>query len=118
MAGHHHQGYNMKDNDKDNTNFEMNELLHRSLASQTQSHESEHSNYRHDDFGNDDHPTSSSSIPKPTIILQWPMDYFVSNIFENGEECSKEDNITDWNSPPIYDEYLDGDCELSCVEKL
>ena len=40
------------------------------------------------------------------------MDYFVSNIFENGEECSKEDNITDWNSPPIYDEYLDENCEL------
>jgi hypothetical protein len=28
------------------------------------------------------------------------------------EEYSKEDNITDWNSPPIYDEYLDEDCEL------
>ena len=90
----------------------MNELFHLFPTSWTQSHESEHSNYCHDDFSNDDHSTSSSSIPKPTIILQWPMDYFVSNIFENGEECSKEDNITDWNSLPIYDEYLDEDCEL------
>ena len=84
----------MEDHDEGNTNFEMNELLHRFLASQTQSHVSEHSNYRHEDFGNDDRSTSSSSIPNPTIILQWPTDYFVSNIFENGEECCKEDNIT------------------------
>jgi hypothetical protein len=90
----------------------MNELLPLFPTSQTQSHESEHSNYCHDDFSNDDHSASSSSIPKPTIILQWPMDYFFSNIFENGEKCSKEDNIIDWNSLPIYDEYLDEDCEL------
>jgi hypothetical protein len=38
--------------------------------------------------------------------------FFFSNIFENGEKCSKEDNIIDWNSLPIYDEYLDEDCEL------
>jgi hypothetical protein len=37
---------------------------------------------------------------------------------ENGEECSKEDNITDWNSPPIYDEYLDEDCELFMRRKI
>uniref|UniRef100_A0A2N9GS88 Uncharacterized protein n=1 Tax=Fagus sylvatica TaxID=28930 RepID=A0A2N9GS88_FAGSY len=65
----------------------MNELLHHLPASRTQSNGSEHSNYCHDDFGNDDRSTSSSSIPKPTIIPQWPMGYFVSNVFENGEEC-------------------------------
>jgi hypothetical protein len=37
---------------------------------------------------------------------------FCFKLFENGEQCSKEDNITDWNSPPIYDKYLDEDCEL------
>ena len=47
----------------------MNELLHRFPASRTQSHESEHSNYYHDDFSNDDRSTSSSYIPKPTILL-------------------------------------------------
>lgn len=40
------------------------------------------------------------------------MDCFVWNIFEDGEECSKEDITIDRNSSPFYDKYLDEDCEL------
>ena len=40
------------------------------------------------------------------------MDSFVSNIFVDGKECSKEDTIVDWNSPPILDKYHSEDCEL------
>ena len=34
------------------------------------------------------------------------MDSFVSNIFIDGKECSKENSIVDWNFPPIFDNYL------------
>ena len=40
------------------------------------------------------------------------MDSFVSNIFIDGKEFYKEDTIINWNSPPIFDEYLDENCEL------
>lgn len=40
------------------------------------------------------------------------MDCFVRNIFEDGEECSKEEITIDRNSSPFYDKYLDEDCEL------
>jgi hypothetical protein len=68
----------------------MNELLPLFPTSQTQSHESEHSNYRHDDFSNDDHSASSSSIPKPTIILQWPMDFFFQTFLKMGKSALKK----------------------------
>ena len=42
----------------------------------------------------------------------YSMDSFVSNIFVDGKECSKEDTIVDWNSPPILDKYHSKDCEL------
>ena len=40
------------------------------------------------------------------------IDYFVSNIFIDGKEFYKEDIIINWNSPPIFDKYLDENCEL------
>ena len=45
------------------------------------------------------------------------MDSFVSNIFIDGKECSKENSIVDWNFPPIFDNYLVKNCEL-CNSKV
>ena len=67
--------------------------------------------YKNDD-SNDDRSTYSSAVPKSTIVSQWSMNCFLWNIFEDGEECSKEDTTIDRNSSPFYDKYLDEDCEL------
>ncbi len=53
---------------------------------------------------------------KKTIPCLWIV--LFQTFFLNGEECPKEDNIIDWNSTPIYDEYPDEDCELDMGRKI
>nr|POE59778.1 hypothetical protein CFP56_69604 [Quercus suber] len=51
----------------------MNEILHCLPTSLTREG-SDHTTYHQDDFGHDDHSTTSSSVPEPAAAAQWSMD--------------------------------------------
>ena len=90
----------------------MNKILNQILASPIQSHRSRQAKFCKEYDSNDCHSTSLGYVSETTIVSPSFMDYFVSNIFINGKEFYKEDIIVDWNSPAIFDKYLDEDCEL------
>ena len=96
----------------------MNKILNQIPTSPIQSHRSRQAKFCKEYDSNDYHSTSLGSTSETTIMRPSSMDsFFFSNIFIDGKECSKEDTIVDWNSPPIFDNYLVENCEL-CNSKV
>ena len=95
----------------------LNKIFNWIPTSPIQSHRSRQAKFCKEYDSNDYHSTSSSTASETTIVSPSSMHSFVSNIFIDGKECSKENSIVDWNFPPIFDNYLVKNCEL-CNSKV
>uniref|UniRef100_A0A2N9G1E0 Reverse transcriptase domain-containing protein n=1 Tax=Fagus sylvatica TaxID=28930 RepID=A0A2N9G1E0_FAGSY len=83
----------------------MKELLQRLPTSRSQSHGSEHSNYHHDDFGNVDRSTSSSSTLEPAVVAQWSMDCLARAL--KSTDRSIQVHVQDFEGKLNADDYCD-----------
>jgi len=93
----------------------MDKIFHQSPASSIQNCGRKRAIVCKEVDSNDEH---SNSISEPTIENPWPMDCSLSNIFEDINECSREDAMVDWCSVPIFDEYHDEVQEPTYDEEL
>nr|POE70574.1 hypothetical protein CFP56_23013 [Quercus suber] len=82
----------------------MNEILHHLPTSPTREG-SDCITYHQDDFGHNNHSTTSSSVPKPAVMAQWSMDC-LARALENSDQ-SIQVNVKDFEGKLNADEYCD-----------